>query len=157
MRQTFLSDVMPHVHVIEANVSGRFVRGLSGHFQGGRRCRHGQHPSTSRDESIALPLFRADMLPNELEELLESSILKLYGEGSAAVSTEGLWPHAFGGQSGVLFDISAAVTESPDYRGVVAALISEERLYMIIFLAAEPYYYDKHIAEAEAVIGSASL
>jgi hypothetical protein len=109
------------------------------------------------DRSAALPLFRADMLPNELEELTESSILKLYGEGAATVSTENLRPHGFGSHSGVLFDIRAAVTESPDYRGLVAAIIAEEKLYMVMFLAADPYYFDKHIETVEAIINSLAI
>jgi hypothetical protein len=111
----------------------------------------------SRDKSIALPVFHPDMLPNELEELMESSILKLYGEGEAAVSTENLRPHDFGGRSGIMFDITAAVTESPDYRGMVGAFIAEERLYMIIFLAAEPYYYGKHKEDVTEILNSATI
>ena len=88
---------------------------------------------------------------------MESSILKLYGEGSAAVSTENLRPHTFGGQNGILFDISAAVTESPDYHGVVGAFIVEARLYMMIFLAAEPYYYGKHIEDVLKILDSATI
>jgi hypothetical protein len=56
-----------------------------------------------------------------------------------------------------MFDIRAAVTESPDYRGTVGAFVADKQLYMIMFIAATPHYYDKHKAEAEAVIQSAAL
>ncbi|MGY8794178.1 MAG: hypothetical protein ACKVJN_03475, partial [Woeseiales bacterium] len=49
-----------------------------------------------RSESAALPVFRADMLPNEIEELVESSMLKFFGEGNSVVSSEGLRPYRFG-------------------------------------------------------------
>jgi len=111
----------------------------------------------SRTKSAALPVFRADMLPNEIEELIESTILKLFGEGQAVVSTENLRPHRYGANAGVMFGLSATVTESPEYRGTVGAFIANENLYVMYFLGAVPYYYDKHIAEAEAIIGSASL
>ena len=110
----------------------------------------------SRNASTALPSFSADMLPNEIEELVESSILKLYGEGSATVSTSNLRPQAFGEVGGFMFDIEAAVTESPDYRGMVGGFIKDDRLYMVSYLAAEPYYYDKHKGKAEEIIKSAS-
>ena len=78
----------------------------------------------SRERTAAMPIFRADMLPNELEELVESSIVKFFGEGQAVVSTENLRPHRFGENRGVLFDLSATVTESPTYRGLVGAFIA---------------------------------
>ena len=111
----------------------------------------------SRERTAAMPVFRADMLPNELEELVESSIVKFFGEGQAVVSTENLRPQRFGEDRGVLFDLNAVVTESPEYRGLVGAFIANEMLYVVYFLAATPYYYDKHIAEAEAVIKSATI
>lgn len=110
----------------------------------------------SREQTAAMPVFRADMLPNEIEELVESTIVKFFGEGQAVVSTQNLRPHRFGNDPGVLFDLTATVTESPEYKGLVGAFIANEKLYVVYFLGATPYYYDKHIAAAEAVIKSAS-
>jgi hypothetical protein len=112
---------------------------------------------TTREKSAAMPVFRADMLPNELEELVESTIVKFFGEGQAVVNTENLRPHRFGDNRGVLFDLSATVTESPEYRGLVGAFVANDMLYVMYFLGATPYYYGKHIAEAEAVIKSATI
>lgn len=111
----------------------------------------------TREETAAMPVFRADMLPNEIEELVESTIVKFFGEGQAVVNTENLRPHRFGDERGVLFDLTATVTESPEYKGLVGAFIANDRLYVMYFLAATPYYYDKHIADAEAVIKSATI
>lgn len=111
----------------------------------------------SRNNSAALPVFKADMLPNELEELVESSMVKLFGEGNAVVSTSNLRPHRFGDSTGVRFDLEATVTDSPPYRGTVGAFIAADKLYLVYFLGAMPHYYDKHIDEARAVIDSASL
>lgn len=111
----------------------------------------------SRQETAAMPLFRADMLPNELEELVESSIVKFFGEGQAVVNTENLRPHRFGDNRGVLFDLSATVTESPEYKGLVGAFIADDKLYVVYFLGAMPHYYGKHVAEAEAIIKSATI
>ena len=111
----------------------------------------------SRQKTAAMPVFRADMLPNELEELVESSIVKFFGEGQAVVNTENLRPHRFGENRGVLFDLSATVTESPEYKGLVGAFVANDKLYVMYFLGATPHYYGKHIAEAEAIIRSATL
>ena len=112
---------------------------------------------TAREKTAAMPVFRVDMLPNELEELVESTIVKFFGEGQAVVNTENLRPHRFGNDRGVLFDLSATVTESPEYKGLVGAFIAGDKLYVLYFLGATPYYYDKHIAEAEAIIKSAII
>lgn len=110
-----------------------------------------------KDESAALPVFRADMLPNEIEELVESTIVKLFGEAQAVVSTANLRPYRFGDNAGVLFDLEAMVTDSPKYNGVVGAFIANDKLYLMYFLGAVPHYYEKHFAEAEAIIKSALL
>lgn len=111
----------------------------------------------SREKTAALPVFRADMLPNELEELVESSIVKFFGEGQAVVSTENLRPQRFGDNRGVMFDLNATVTDSPEYKGLVGAFIADDKLYVIYFLGAVPHYYGKHIAAAEAIVKSATI
>ncbi len=111
----------------------------------------------SQDVAEALPPFRANMLPNEIEELTESTIVKMFGEGNAVVNTENLRPWGFAEHHGVMFDLAVAVTESPDYRGMVGAFIAEDKLYMILFVAATPHYYDKHIANVEALIKGAAI
>ena len=118
----------------------------------------GESIFVSRDKSIALPVFKSDMLPNELEELVESSFTKFFGEGNAVVNTSGLRPHQFGEHRGVLFDFAALLgTDSPDYRGMVGAFIANDLLYVISYSAAEPYYFGKHVDEAKKIIETASL
>jgi len=111
----------------------------------------------SKSESAALPAFRKDMLPNEIEELMESTLVKYFGEGNASVSTANLRPQVYGEQRGLMFDISAAVTDSPDYKGTVGAFIADEKLYSIWYIAADPHYHGKHSDRAEAIIKSAAL
>lgn len=108
-------------------------------------------------KDVALPVFRKDMLPNELEELVESTLVKEFGEGNAALSTSNLRPHRFGEHRGVMFNVSATVSESPEYKGTVGAFIVEEHLYIMWYFAADPYYFDKHQSQAESIIQSARL
>jgi hypothetical protein len=108
-------------------------------------------------KSQALPLFNENMGPNDVEELTESSILKLFGEGEVVVETTGLRPHRFGENRGFLFDLQMAVNDGPDYGGVAGAFINIDKLYLVIYLGAKPYYFDKHRNEALAIIKSATL
>ncbi len=111
----------------------------------------------SNQKGAALPVFRADMLPNEIEELAESTFVKMYGEGNAVFDTSNLRPHRFGENRGFLFNVEASVTESPDYKGIVGAFIANEKLYFMYYLAADPYYYEKDLGAAEAIIKGATL
>ncbi len=111
----------------------------------------------SRAKDAALPVFRKDMLPNELEELVQSTLTKLFGEGEAVVGTSNLRPHRFGEHRGILFDVAATVSESPEYKGVVGAFIVDEKLNVMWYIAADPFYFDRHRAAAEAIIMSARL
>lgn len=108
-------------------------------------------------ESEALPLFRAGMLPNELVELMESSIVKLFGEGNAVVATDNLRPYRFGETPGVLFDFEATVAEGPSYKGVVGMIKVEGELYVLMYMGADPYYFDRTLPDATAQIQSARL
>jgi hypothetical protein len=111
----------------------------------------------SGNESVALPVFHAGMSQNEIEELLESSIVILFDEGQSVVGTFNLRPQGFGEHGGFMFDIEAAITDGTDYRGSVGVFVVDEKLYMVLFLAAEPDYFSKHAARADAIIKSATL
>ena len=106
-------------------------------------------------ESQALPIFRSDMLANEVEELVESSIVKLFGEGQVAVHTEKLRPNLFGENRGFLFNMVVSVSDGPDYHGLTGAFVHEQQLYLLMYFGAQPYYYEKRREEAEALIKSA--
>ena len=112
---------------------------------------------TSLQLGKALPVFRSTMLPNDIQDLAESTFVKIFGEGDAVFAAKNLRPQLFGDDQGVLFDIEARVTDSPSYRGIVGAFVANDELYFMYYLAAEPYYFDKDFAAAAAVIRSASL
>ena len=118
---------------------------------------HGATLFEQDSASQALPLFRRDMGPKDIEELVESSLTKLFGEGQVLVDTGALRPQRFGETGGFPFDLEMAVTDGPDYRGISGAFVRQAHLYLVIYLAADPYYFDKHRAEALAVIRSARL
>ncbi len=117
----------------------------------------GESLITSLTPNKALPEFRSDMLPNDIVALAESTFVKVYGEGNAVLSTSNLRPQRFGEHQGFMFDVDARVTERPNYKGIVGAFIAGGRLYLMYYLAADPYYFDKDVADADAVIRSASL
>jgi len=108
-------------------------------------------------EAEALPVFNAGMLPNEIAEFTESSINKLFGESGSVVETSGLRPQRFGNDRGVLFDLKVNLSDGPDYQGVAGAMIVDKKLYLVIYVAAVPYYYDASLDDAMAIIESARV
>ena len=110
-----------------------------------------------KNSGAAFPRFRATMLPNELVAFTESYLGKLFGEGEAVVTTANVRPHRFGPNPGVLFDAAVQVTEGADRKGVIGAFIANQKLYLVMYLAADPYYFELNRAAAEQVITSARL
>ncbi len=117
----------------------------------------GETVFVSKEKDAALPRFRADMLPHELSELVESSIVKIFGEGEVSVSIGGLRPQRFGERDGAFFELRASVNDGPDYEGFAGGFVGGEELYLIIFLGAQPYYAEKNRDAALAVMQSARL
>jgi hypothetical protein len=68
-----------------------------------------------------------------------------------------LWPHRFGEHVGLMFEIDAIVSDSTRYRGLVGAFIANKELYVLYYLAAIPYYFDKHLEDSQQAIQSAVL
>lgn len=110
-----------------------------------------------KNSGAAFPRFRAGMLPNELVAFTESYLGKLFGEGDAVVTTMNLRPQRFGSEDGVRFEAAIQVADGADRKGVIGAFVANARLYMVMYLAADPYYFDLNREAAEKVIASARL
>jgi hypothetical protein len=110
-----------------------------------------------QDKSAALPRFHADMTPNELVALIESYLVKMFGEGQALVGSSNLRPQRYGADAGILFDVAITPAEIAYYKGTIGAFVANQKLYLIMYIGADPYYYDKHRAVAEQMIASARL
>lgn len=95
------------------------------------------------------------MLPNEISDLVQPSIFKLFGEGEVSMETSSLRPQKLDSVTGMNFDLSAELSDGPNYHGLMGAFIAEGKLYLITFLGAEPYYFNKHRQVAETLIKSA--
>ena len=111
----------------------------------------------SADDGKPQAVYRSGMLPNEIAELVESSVVHLFGESKVAADTSNLRPQKYGAEEGFIFDLSMSVSDGPNYRGICGAFIADEKLYVMLFLAAEPYYFEKHQGEALSVIQGARL
>lgn len=100
------------------------------------------------------PVFRADMLPNEIVELYESTATQ---DGST-FTLERLVPVAFGGAQG--FRCEFSMTRKRDdlsLRGLAHGAVVKGRLYLITFRAPRIHYFTKHLPRVEATVRSALI
>ena len=68
-----------------------------------------------------------------------------------------LRPHRFGKHKGILFNVQVTVSEGPDFKGVSRAIVVNEKLYLLIYLGAEPYYCEKNLQKAMEIIKSSRV
>ncbi|RMF11993.1 MAG: hypothetical protein D6763_01890 [Alphaproteobacteria bacterium] len=97
--------------------------------------------------------FRATMLPHEIMELTESSLAKAFG--STATATSNLRPVEFMGATGFAFNYSFVTQADVPTRGLARGVVKDGKLYMILYQAAETYYYEAGLPEAEQIMNSA--
>jgi hypothetical protein len=119
--------------------------------------RDGETLEKKAPKQAAYPVFRASMLPNEVVELVESTLTKNFGEGAVLVTSSGLRPQNFGAQKGFAFDLALSASNGPDYRGLAGGFVADGKLQLAVYLAAVPYYFELHKDSAARVIASARL
>ena len=100
--------------------------------------------NSSRKEQF--PIFTADMLPNEIVEIVESSIAKKLGATISGRS--GLKPLMIDSNQGFQcnFDFVIVGDEVPR-RAFVAGAVKGEVLYLMFYQATSLYYYDKYLQD----------
>ncbi len=102
-----------------------------------------------------LPIFSADMLPNEIVESFEATLTRL--TGSSITATRNLRPFEFAGFQGFAFDYEYVGGDDVKRRGKAAGTVYEDKLYMIAYEGADLLYFDRRAAEADRIIGSAVI
>ncbi len=115
---------------------------------------HEQAIYVSNNESLVFPTYRKKMLPNEIKELVVSTLTKRYGSGSL-VEGLNLRPHRVDGERALMFDITVVSSERPRLKGVVSAVKFEDKLYLMVYIAAGLHYHEKHAGVAAALMDSA--
>jgi hypothetical protein len=100
------------------------------------------------------PRFDSDMRPNEVMELVVDS---LGLTGAVKVEATGLRPAEFGSVKGYRFELTFQTAEGLIKRGLAVGTVQEEKLQLIVYMAAELHYYDKYLDEAERIFASVEM
>ncbi|MEM7080700.1 MAG: hypothetical protein AAF513_18935 [Pseudomonadota bacterium] len=110
----------------------------------------------SNNKALVYPEYKNNMLPNEIVELTEASLAKLMGT-NILVESGGLRPHRLGEQRAVMFDLTLTGAEAPRRQGRALAFVNNEQLYVMIYVATQIHYFDKHWDAALRLMESARV
>ena len=101
---------------------------------------------SSRDDPY--PVFTSDLLPNEIVEIVESSIAKELG---ATISKRsGLKPLMIDGNPGFQSSFEFIASKVPR-RAFLAGTVKEEALYLMFYQATDLYYYEKYLEDVTSM------
>ena len=103
-----------------------------------------------------MPEFRANMLPNELMELVVTSLKNSSG-GELVIDATNLRPQRLQGSIGFRFDMSYYDSNGLARRADCIMVKKDDRLNLIIFSAAGMHYYPKEAAEVDSIFSSLQL
>ncbi len=123
-----------------------YITGLrSGHFMVRQR--------RSTDQQV--PKFRADMTPPEIAAMLES-LYRVRG-GAVDFRTLSIVPRQFLGTNGFQFDYEHLDSDELWRKGRVVGAVIGGQLYLVMYDAARPHYYEAALPDFEAIVASAQL
>jgi hypothetical protein len=98
--------------------------------------------------------FRADMTPNDLVSMIESSYRV---QGVAVFNVEGVDPTPFLGGNGLKLRFSYSPTDGIGRRGSCVMRVVGNKLYLIKYEAVRSHYYEASLPEFEKLVASAEL
>lgn len=101
-----------------------------------------------------LPAFRSDLSPSGVADLVASSLQRVLWNGSASIAASNPRERGFTGLSGFEFELSADVPGAAGHRGMAGGFVEEGRLYLALYLAESPEYFERHREAGQAAIDS---
>jgi len=118
-------------------------------FQG---IESGQALINKRQKDQELPIFRDDMLPNEIMEMFEATVSLM--TNSTLISTSNLKPRMVDNTPGFEFDLDYISRNEVERRGHAVATVRDNKLFLIYYQAASLYYYDQSVENFDQIVNS---
>jgi hypothetical protein len=102
-----------------------------------------------------VPVFRADMTPQDLVSMVES-YYRIKG-GVTVFETTGVKPATFLGKPGMQLDYAYVGGDEVKRRGRTILAVVDSRLYLMSLDGTAVHYFDAALPEFESIAGSAAL
>ncbi len=108
-------------------------------------------PNPLGEKQEDLPTFQKEMTALEVRDLLEATFARAQ---QVDVQTFEMKPWKFADVDGFRFEYIFTTKSGLRKRGFTVGAVHDERLFMIVFSAAELYYYEKFADELEKLVSS---
>lgn len=108
-------------------------------------------PQPVGEEKKDLPTFQKAMTALEVRDLVEATFARA---DQVDIETSDMKPWKFADTDGFRFEYSFTNKSGLRKRGFAVGTIYKEKLYLIVYAAAELYYFDKYAGELEKVVSS---
>ncbi len=99
--------------------------------------------------------YSKDMLPNEIIELVESTLLLALD--AKITNKAALRPVKIGADQGFEFELEYVAQDEVPRRAYIAAVIKDENLNVIFFQATKLHYYDSLIRDVKTIVSTAVI
>jgi hypothetical protein len=94
------------------------------------------------------------MSATETADFVAKSLQGVLWNGSASITASNVRERGFTGLSGFEFELTADVSGAAGHRGIAGGFAEEGRLYLTVYIAESPHYFERHRQAAQAVIES---
>lgn len=109
------------------------------------------------DKGNPMPEFKNDLLMPELAELIGISLNKSVGETETEVEVSNLAPRMAGNDRGITFNLRYKGANGVSYLGKALAIKKNEKLHVIMYVAAKVHFYDASEKHIEKIFDSVVL
>ena len=110
----------------------------------------------ANNKELPMPSFDASMLPNELQDLITSSIKNLMG-GKISINAQNVRPQEFSGNMGFRFNVSFFTEDGLEKKGDIIMAIKDDQLFAIAFIAAKLHYFSKYEKSVDQMFKTAKI
>jgi hypothetical protein len=117
----------------------------------------GQSIFRDQDNANPLPLFTENMNSEQIAAMVGQSMQQALWNGGATVAIKDARDHGYSGIAGFVFDLDVNMPSGPDHKGTAGGFVLEGRLYVIIYSAESPEYFDGHIDVVRQLIDSVTV
>lgn len=111
----------------------------------------------NQNEATPLPAFAANMNSEQIAAMVGQSMQQTLWNGNATVAIKNARDHGYHGIAGFAFDLDVNMPSGPDHKGVAGGFVYEDRLYVIVYSAESPEYFDRQFDVARELIDSATV
>jgi hypothetical protein len=110
-----------------------------------------------QDNATPLPLYAAAMNSEQIAAMVGQSMQQALWNGSATVVIKDARDHGYSGIPGFVFDLEVSMPGGSDHKGTAGGFVHEGRLYVIVYSAEAPEYFDSQNDVVRQLIDSATV